>query len=92
MAAVDHRSESTAERRLSEQVRQAAREEIEARSLSEEELAVILDMSQTALYLLSLKESWPLALSVYVAEALDLRVDVTISANGSGAPQEARAA
>lgn len=92
MTAVDVQAESTAERRLSEQVRRAALSEIEARSLSDEELAPILGLSQTVLYLLSLRESWPLSLSVHVAEALGLHVDITISANGGGASPEARAA
>lgn len=92
MAAADLRSESRAERRLSEQVRQAALDEIEARELSDEELATTLGFSQTALYSIRLTESWPLALSVHVAEALGLWVEVKIENGGNGAPRQARAA
>lgn len=90
--AVDTRSSYVAQRRLSEQIRQAALNEIEARSLGEEDLAEALGLSQTAVYLLSLKESWPLAVSVQIADALGLHVDVTISENGGATPPEARAA
>lgn len=92
MSAVDVQSVSSAERRLSAEVRQAALTEIEARSLSNEELASMIGFSQTALYLLTLHESWPLALSVQIAEALGLRVEVRISENGDGPSAEARAA
>jgi hypothetical protein len=79
MMAVDVRSEASIERRLAKQVRQAALREIEARSLSSEELAALVGASRTAVYLLSLNESWPLSVSVQVAEALGLGVELTIS-------------
>ena len=86
------RGATTAERRLSEQIRHAAICEIDARALPDVELASVLGLSQTALYLLRLKERWPLAVSVYVAESLGLHIDVTIGENGdNGASAEARA-
>jgi hypothetical protein len=80
VSTLELRSSDTAEKRLSGNVRQAALDEIRARSLDEEQLASILGVSQTVVYLLWLKESWPLPVSVRVADALGLHVDVTIKA------------
>jgi hypothetical protein len=92
MAAVDHRSVGITGRLLSEQVREATRVEIESRAIGDEELASLLGLSQTALYSLSLKDTWPLDLSVRIAEVLGLQVELRISPNGDGVHPEARAA
>lgn len=87
MTVAEFQRTDAVERRLSEEIRQAALYEIDARALDEEQLSSILGLSQTAVYLLSLKTSWPLPVSVLVADALGLRVEVTVSGNGhNGGP------
>lgn len=91
MSVIEHRG-VTATQRLARQVREAALREIDSRSLPEDELASLLGLPRTALYMLKLKESWPLSTSVHVAEALGLRVDVTIGGSGDGASETPPAA
>lgn len=90
--AVDIGASSASELLLSERIRQAALTQIQERNLSHEQLAKILGIPETGVYLLSLKESWPLHVSVRVAEALGLEVELTIGQNGGGVAAEDRAA
>ncbi len=90
---VNLRSESRSERELSHQLREAALAAIDERAIGETELAALLGVPRTGVYWLSLKESWPIDLSMRVAEALDLHVELKIGPNGTnGISAEARAA
>jgi hypothetical protein len=90
---INLRSESRSERELSHQLREAALATINERAIDETELAALLGVPRTGVYWLSLKKNWPIDLSVRVAEALDLHIELKIDPNGTnGVTAEARPA
>jgi hypothetical protein len=92
VAVIETHHERAVEKSLSAQIRLAALAELDARAITEQELAQLLGVSEAAVFLLSLKERWPLAVSIQVAEKLGLHIEMRISDKNDEMPTGARAA
>jgi hypothetical protein len=92
VAVLETHHERAVERSLSDQIRMAALAELDARAITEQELAQLLGVSEAAVFLLSLKERWPLAVSIQVAEKLGLHIEMKISNKTNEMASGARAA